>query len=316
MTLTDGSALPVNLGDGPFAVTTAGLVKRYGPSTALNGVELQLPEHAVYVLVGPNGAGKSTLLRTLMGLAHRNAGDVSVLGADPALEGGDVRAQIGYVPEDHRFGYSWLTVERLLQHHAVYYPSWDPAYARMLMEMYEVDPRKKCHTLSKGQSRRVQLILALAHRPPLLLLLLDEPTDGLDHVVRDATLSILSEHFADSPTTVLISTHRVYEVEPLVDHVGVLSDGRLLGQLPRGDLRGSLLRYSADVPEGWSLPEEVGGRVVNRRARAREIECTVWGDREVVTQNLAQAGATVRDIASLSVDEAAIALFSGEEARS
>jgi ABC-2 type transport system ATP-binding protein len=128
----------------------------------------------------------------------------------------------------------------------VYYPSWDPAYARRLMEMYEVDPSKKCHTLSKGQSRRVQLIQALAHRPPLLLL--DEPTDGLDHVIRDATLSILSEHFADSPTTVLISTHRVYEVEPLVDHVGVLSGERLVGQLSRGDLCGSVLRYSADVP--------------------------------------------------------------------
>ncbi len=314
MTLTTTSALPVNLGEGPFAVSTAGLVKRYGSSTALNGVDLQLPEHAVYVLVGPNGAGKSTLLRTLMGLARRHAGDVKVLGADPALEGGDVRGRIGYVPEDHRFGYSWLTVGRLLEHHAVYYPSWDQAYALRLIEMYEVDLSKRCHTLSKGQSRRVQLILALAHRPPLLLL--DEPTDGLDHVVRDATLSILSEHIADSPTTVLMSTHRVYEVEPLVDHVGVLSDGRLLGQLPRGDLRGSLLRYSADVPERWSLPKEIGGRVVNRRGRAREIEWTVWGDRDVVTRGLSEAGATVRDVASLSVDEAAIALLSGEEARS
>ena len=127
-------------------------------------------------------------------------------------------------------------------------------------------------------------------------------------------MSILSEHFADSPTTVLISTHRVYEVEPLVDHVGVLSGGRLLGQLSRGDLRGSLLRYSADVPESWSLPKEIGGRVVNRRGRAREIEWTVWGDREVVTRNLTQAGATVRDVQSLSVDEAAIALLTGEEA--
>ena len=313
MTLTATSALPVNLGDGPFAVTTAGLIKRYGPMTALNGVDLQLPEHAVYVLVGPNGAGKSTLLRTLMGLVRRHAGEVNVLGADPALEGGEVRAHIGYVPEDHRFGYSWLTVGRLLQHHAVYYPSWDSAYALRLMKTYEVDPARKCHALSKGQSRRVQLILALAHRPPLLLL--DEPTDGLDHVVRETTLSILSRHLADSPTTVLISTHRVYEVEPLVDHVGVLSGGQLLGQLPRGDLRGSLLRYGADVPEGWSGPADIGGRVVNRRGRAREIEWTVWGDRDVVTQHLSQAGATVREVASLSVDEAAIALLSGVETR-
>lgn len=314
MTLNDTPALPVTLEDGPFAVTTTGLVKRYGAAAALDGVDLQLPEHGVYVLVGPNGAGKSTLLRTLLGLVRRHAGDVNVLGSDPGLDGGRVRAHIGYVPEDHRFGYSWMTVGRLLQHHAVYYPSWDPDYARRLMEMYEVDRGARCHTLSKGQSRRVQLIMALAHRPPLLLL--DEPTDGLDHVVRDATLSILSEHFADSPTTALISTHRVYEVEPLVDHVGVLSAGRLLGQLPRNALRGSLLRYSADVPEGWNAPREVGGKVVKQRAKAREIEWTVWGDKEVVTREMAQAGATVRDVSALSVDEATIALLTGEEARS
>jgi ABC-2 type transport system ATP-binding protein len=295
-------------------VTTAGLVKRYGRATALDGVDLQLPEQAVYVLVGPNGAGKSTLLRTLMGLVRRNAGGVSVLGADPAGEGAAVRARIGYVPEDYRFGYSWMKVGRLLEHHAAYHPTWDWVYARRLMERYDVDVGKRCHTLSKGQSRRVQLILALAHRPPLLLL--DEPTDGLDHVVRDATLGILSEHLADSPTSVLISTHRVYEVETLVDHVGVLSGGRLLGQLPRNELRGSLLRYSVDVPDGWSPPGDVGGRVVNRRGRPREIEWTVWGDRDDVTRRLSAAGATVREVASLSVDEAAIALLTGEEARS
>jgi len=161
MTLTaTWGALPVNLGDGPFAVTTEGLVKRYGSSTALNGVDLQLPEHAVYVLVGPNGAGKSTLLRTLVGLARRDAGAVNVLDADPVLEGGDVRARIGYVPEDHRFGYSWMTVSRLLRHQAVYFPSWDPAYARRLMGMYEVDPGKRCHAprcrFGKGHSNTIE----------------------------------------------------------------------------------------------------------------------------------------------------------------
>ena len=313
MTADATSALPVNLGEGPFAATTAGLLKRFGSVTALDGVDLQVPEHAVYVLVGPNGAGKSTLLRALLGLVRYSAGEVEVLGADPALEGGRVRGQIGYVPEDYRFGYSWMTIGRLLEHHAAYYPTWDAAYARRLVAAYDVDLKKKCHALSKGQSRRVQLILALAHRPPLLLL--DEPTDGLDHVVRDTTLSILSEHLADSPATVLISTHRVYEVEPLVDHVGVLSHGRLLGQLPRTDLRGSLLRYSTDVPERWSRPKEVGGWVVNRRGFSREVEWTVWGDRDQVTKTLSSSGANVREVASLSVDEAAIALLSGQVTR-
>ena len=306
------AALPIDLGSGPFAVTTRGLAMRFGSVRALDGLDVQVPEGAVYVLVGPNGAGKSTLIRTLMGLVRYQAGSVSVLGRDPADRGAEVRATTGYVPEDYRCGYAWLTVGRLLEHQAAYYPSWDAEYARELTTRYEVDPGRKCHTLSKGQSRRVQLVLALAHRPPLLLL--DEPTDGLDHVVRDETLSILSEHLVDSPTTVVISTHRVYEVEPLVDHVGVLSEGRLLGQLPRDELRGSLLRYWADVPEGWRAPSGLGGRVVRRSGAARAIEWTVWGDRDAVTRNLSEAGAAVREVAPLSVDEAAVALLSGREA--
>jgi len=312
MTHTAWPALPVDLGNGPFTVTTRGLAKRFGPVEALVGVDLQIPEGAVYVLVGPNGAGKTTLIRSLMGLVRYQAGAAEVLGRDPASRGAEVRSAIGYVSEGHRVGYAWMTVGRLLEHHAVYHPKWDPDYARRLVKRYQVDPRRKCHAMSKGQSRRVQLILALAHRPPLLLL--DEPTDGLDHVVRDETLGILSEHLADAPTTVLLSTHRVYEVERLVDHVGVLSGGRLLGQLPRAELHGSLLRYWADVPEGWTGPAELGGRVVKRSGTAREIEWTVWGNREVVTRDLADAGASVREVSRLSVDDAATALLSEREA--
>ncbi len=305
------AALPINLGSGPFAVTTRGLAKRFGAVRALDGLDLQVPEGAVYVLVGPNGAGKSTLLRTLMGLARYQAGTVDVLGRDPVDGGAEVRARIGYVPEDHRVGYGWMTVGRWLEHQAAYHPSWDAEYAHQLRARYEIDPGRKCHTLSKGQSRRVQLVVALAHRPSLLLL--DEPTDGLDHVVRDETLRIMSEHLADSPTTVVISTHRVYEVEPLVDHVGVLSKGQLLGQLPRDALRGGLLRYWADVPEGWTGPEALSGTVVRRSGSARAIEWTVWGDRDAVTRGLSRAGAAVREVAPVSVDEAAVALLSRRE---
>ncbi|MEQ9568918.1 MAG: ATP-binding cassette domain-containing protein, partial [Longimicrobiales bacterium] len=111
------SPLPVDLGPGPFAVSTRELVKRFGPVAALDGVDIQVPEGAVYVLVGPNGAGKSTLLRTLMGLVSRDAGEVTVLGYDPGRRGAALRAAVGYVPEGQDLGYAWMTVERLLAHH-------------------------------------------------------------------------------------------------------------------------------------------------------------------------------------------------------
>jgi ABC-2 type transport system ATP-binding protein len=301
MNATPTPPLPVDLGRGPFAVTTRGVVKRYGRVPALDGLNLQVPEGAVYVLVGPNGAGKTTLLRLLMGLDRRDGGEVDVLGDDPNLHGGAVRARIGYVPEGHEPGYPWMSVGRLLEQHRVYYPAWDHTYARRLLDAYELDPARRCRALSKGQRRRLQLLLALARRPSLLLL--DEPTDGLDHVVRDTTLALL----------MLISTHRVYEVERLVDTVGVLSNGRLLGQLPREELRRNLRRYWADVPDGWDAPLSLAGEVIRRATGPREVEWTVWGEEARVRHSLAEAGLEVRDVAAVTVDDAAVALLSRKE---
>lgn len=304
--------LPTDLGTGPTAVSTGALVKRFGPVAALDGLDLQVPEGAVYVLVGPNGAGKTTLLRLLMSLTRRDGGTVDVLGFNPRGEGPEIRARVGYVPEGHAFGYSWMTVGRLLEQYAAYYPTWDRKYARELVAAYDIDVRRKCRAMSKGQSRRVQLVTALAHRPSLLLL--DEPTDGLDHVIRDETLRILSRHLSDTPTTVLVSTHRVYEVERLVDHVGVLSGGKLLGQLPRADLQAMLRRYWADIPAGWAGPPELNGHVIQRRTGERDIEWTIWGEEERVLHGLSSAGASVRKVATLSIDDATTALLSNREA--
>ncbi len=305
--------LPVDMGEGPFALTTDGATKRYGSIRALDGLNLKVPFGAVYVLVGPNGAGKTTLLQVLMNLKRANKGQVSVLGMDARREGPRVRAQIGYVPEEHRLGYPWMKVGRLLEHCSVYHPTWDWDYANQLVSLLEIDRERKCGHLSKGNVRRVQLLLALAHRPTLLLL--DEPTDGLDHVARDRTLGLLAGHLADTTTTALISTHRVYEIERLVDHVGVIRDGRLLGQVPLEDLRRMLRRYSADVPEGQEPREwEMEGMVALRPGLGRAVEWTVWGEEERVVTDLTVAGATVRDCAPLTVDEAATALLSTWEA--
>lgn len=289
------------------AVETHGLAKRFGSRVALDGVDLRVPEGAVYVLVGPNGSGKTTTLRILLDLVRADAGWGAVLGYDTVAEGSRARALAGYVPERQDAGYSWMKVQQLLEHHASYRRNWDPAYAVHLMERLEVRDHTRFGKLSKGEARRVQLVMALAHRPPVLFL--DEPTDGLDPVMRDQALALLSDHVAETGATLLISTHLVYEVEGLGDHLGVLRDGALRAQLDRETLRSKLRRYTLEVPDGWGGVDALSDRVVRTGGSGRELAWTVWGDEADVLERLKAGGATVRDVDPLTLEEAAVALL-------
>jgi ABC-2 type transport system ATP-binding protein len=270
-------------------------------------LELRVPEGAVYVLVGPNGSGKTTTLRTLLDLVRADTGWAAVLGKDSVAEGPQARALAGYVPERQDAGYGWMKVQQLLDHHASYRSSWDPVYAAELMGRLEVRDHTKFGKLSKGEARRVQLVMALAHRPPVLLL--DEPTDGLDPVMRDEALALLSDHVAETGATLLISTHLVYEVEGLGDHLGVLREGRLRAQLDRETLRARLRRYTLEVPDGWDGVASLEGRVIRTGGGGREVAWTVWGEEPDVLEQLKANGATVRDVDPLTLEEAAVALL-------
>jgi ABC-2 type transport system ATP-binding protein len=302
------SVIPTRLAGDRFAVATSGLSKSYGKVAALRGIDLTVPDGSVYVLVGPNGAGKTTALKVLLDLVRPDGGSVRALGLDPGRDGPRLRAQIGYIPEAQKWEHGWMLVQQLLAHHARYFPAWDGEYATRLAKRLELPLERSYGKLSKGQARRVQVVLALAHRPPLLVL--DEPTDGLDPLARETTLSVLAEHMAENAATLLISTHLVHETERLADHMGVLLDGLLKAQATTGEIQGSLLRYKAEVPEGWSGAAGLNGSVVRRAARGREIEWTVWGNEQEVRTRLGDAGALVRETTRLSLEEAAVALLS------
>jgi ABC-2 type transport system ATP-binding protein len=303
--------LPTRLSGEAWAIRTSDLRKSYGRTVALRGIDLTVPEGAVYVLIGPNGAGKSTALRILLALSRADAGTVDALGLDPRRDGPLLRAQIGYVPEAQKWEHEWMRVDRLLAHHARYYPAWDRGYAARLAKRLELPLDRRYGRLSKGQARRVQIVMALAHRPPLLIL--DEPTDGLDPLAREATLSVLAEHMAEYPSTLLISTHLVHETERLADHMGVLLDGELRTQVPVAELQRMLRRYRADVPDGWAGATGLNGAVVRRAGRGREIHWTMWGEEGEMRARFTEAGASVRETTPLSLEEAAVSLLSGRE---
>jgi ABC-2 type transport system ATP-binding protein len=263
----------------------------------------------VYVLAGANGAGKTTLFELLLDLQRADGGAMEVFGLDPVARGPEVRARTGYVAADRDGAYGWMTVGHLLRHHAAFYPAWDAAYADRLVRLFELPLGRRFGVLSRGLARRVQLVLALAHRPPLLLL--DEPTEGLDRVARDELMGLLVEHLAETPTTILVATHQLHEVERLADHLGVLRDGRLVAQLTCERLHRTLRRYRATVPERWTAPAALDGAVVRREATGRELQWVVWGDEAGVAGQLTESGATVQEAAPLSLDDAVLALLRG-----
>jgi ABC-2 type transport system ATP-binding protein len=283
------------------------LSKLYGRERALDRVDLRVPNGAVYVIVGANGAGKSTLFKVLMNLERPDAGNAEVFGLDTSRSGPEVRAQIGYVPERQDAPYRAMTCARLLRHASTFYPEWDHAYADHLVRALAIQPQRRVGGMSKGETRRLQLVLALAYRPALLLL--DEPTDGLDPVVRRRALALLAEHLADTQATVLVSTHHITELESLADHVGVLRAGRLVAQMPRDELQRSVKSYQLDVPDGWAAPPELQPTGMRRATVGRAAQCTLIGDEQEVMLRLAASGALVRGVVPLSLEDSALAFI-------
>jgi ABC-2 type transport system ATP-binding protein len=295
-------------------VRTTGIAKRYGDTHALRGVEITVPTGAFYVLVGPNGAGKSTFIRILLDLVRADSGTAHVFGLD-VRSGPGIRAQTGWVPERAEAVYGWMRAGQFIDAHAAYFPTWDRGYAARLASEFSIDLTRKLNRMSKGEVRRVQILAALAHRPKLLLL--DEPTEGLDPVARSQVLGILAEHLADTGATVVASTHAIHEIDRFADHVCVLSNGRVTAQMHLDLLASNMRSYrvqtpAAEEPSATGSPAPIGEklRIISVSGSQRDLSCTIWGDEAEVRAELAGAGATLRDVTPLTLEEAVVALMS------
>ncbi len=205
------------------------LTRRFGAMTALNSVSLSLARGAVYGLVGANGAGKTTLIKHILGLLRADSGSVRVFGLDPVADPVAVLSRIGYLSEENDLP-GWMRVDELIRYSRAFYPAWDDRYAEELRRAFALDPTAKIKSLSKGQKARAGLLIALAYRPELLVL--DEPSSGLDPIVRRDILGAVLRTIADEGRTVLFSSHLLEEVEQVADHVTMIHQGRIVLSAP------------------------------------------------------------------------------------
>jgi ABC-2 type transport system ATP-binding protein len=220
------------------------LTRRFGAKTALDAVDVSLPRGGVYGLVGVNGAGKTTLIKHLLGLLRAERGSVRVFGLDPVADPVGVLSKIGYLSEENDLP-DWMRVDELISYSRSFYPSWDDAYAEELRRAFTLDSAAKIKTLSKGQKARAGLLVALAHRPPLLVF--DEPSSGLDPIVRKDILGAVMRTIADEGRTVLFSSHLLDEVEQVADHVTMINSGRILLSAPLTEIKASHRNQSLDA---------------------------------------------------------------------
>ena len=217
-------------------IAVSELTRRFGATPALASVTLAVPRGGVYGLVGANGAGKTTLIKHILGLLRAESGSVRVFGRDPVADPVGVLSRIGYLSEENDLP-AWMRVDELICYSRAFYPGWDDAYAEELRRTFALDPAAKIKTLSKGQKARAGLLIALAYRPELLVL--DEPSSGLDPIVRRDILGAILRTIADEGRTVLFSSHLLDEVEQVADHVTMIRHGAVALSGPLRELKES-----------------------------------------------------------------------------
>jgi ABC-2 type transport system ATP-binding protein len=284
-------------------IDVRGLCRRFGATTALDGVTLAVPRGSVFGLVGANGAGKTTLIRHVLGLLRAQAGTVRVFGRDPVADPVGVLGRVGYLSEENDLP-GWMRVAELLRYVRAFYPGWDDAYAEDLRRRFDLDPAARVRTLSKGQRARAGLLVALAYRPELLVL--DEPSSGLDPIVRRDILGAIVRTIADEGRTVLFSSHLLDEVERVSDHVAVINRGRVIVSGALDAVKERHHRLTLRFPESRARPPALNG-ALQWQGAGQEWTAVCSGTLGDLQEAAAALGARVVDRGRPSLDEILVA---------
>ncbi|MBI2843514.1 MAG: ABC transporter ATP-binding protein [Armatimonadetes bacterium] len=229
-----------------YAIETKALTKRFGKHVAVDNLTLRVPTGSVFAFLGRNGAGKTTTIRILLDLLNRTSGEASILGLDCVKDSLEIKRRIGYVAEGQKM-YDWMKVDEIIWFCKGFYSDWDDAFAAELKHKLELPGSRKIGEMSRGMQAKLALLLAMAYRPELLIL--DEPTAGLDVVVRRDFLEGVIELIQEQGRTVFFSSHIVHEVERVADWVGIIDKGKLIWCSPMEELKSSIKRLVLNFDE-------------------------------------------------------------------
>jgi ABC-2 type transport system ATP-binding protein len=286
------------------------VVKTFSGFRALNGLTLTVPDASVYGLVGPNGAGKSTILRHITGVYRQDSGEVLVLG-EPVYENTAVKSRISAIPDELYYFIS-ATTRDMMNFYRGFYPRFDRKRYEMLKGVFtEVNEKRPIRQLSRGMQKQTAFWLSLCCRPDLLVL--DEPVDGLDPVMRRQVWSLLMQDVSEYGTTVLVSSHNLREREDVGDPVGILSHGRLLVERALADLQDNVVKVQVAFGEGSepSLPE--GLDVLHQSRVGRVHTLIVRGGAALASQRLSALDPVLMDVLPLTLEEIFIYELGGED---
>ena len=269
------------------------VTKTFGDFKALDDLTMTVPKGAVYGLVGPNGAGKSTAIRILTGVYRQDKGEALMENA-PIYEDPALKARIGYIPDDV-FYFPSASMEDMRNFYKGIYPNFDDALFDRLFEVFQLPRKGQIRRFSKGMQKQAAFHLTICTRPDVMIL--DEPVDGLDPVMRRQVWSLILSDVAQRGTTVLVSSHNLRELEDVCDHVGIMDHGKMLLERSLADMQGAThkLQMVGQLPEGLE--------VLHESSSGRLKTYVVRGDAGTITEKLNAADLVYFDMLPLSLEE-------------
>jgi ABC-2 type transport system ATP-binding protein len=279
-----------------LAIETHALDKHYGDVHAVNGLELRVPHGAIYGFLGRNGAGKTTTIRMLAGLAHATGGTMRVLGLDPQKDNVRVLERTGWVID--KMLIPSMTGDDLVRLNRGFFPRWSDALAAKYAEVLEVPMQRKFRKLSTGNQTKLCLVLTLAQGAEMVVL--DEPTAGMDPVVTDQLLRLMVEDFANEGRTLFLSSHHLSEVERVAEWVGIIDNGKLLLEARLDDMRASFCRVRV---VGEAKLVATSSDLVRSSTGGGTTDYVLRANGEAFVANLRSQGASVLDVTPLNLSE-------------